>query len=146
MTLLNTLKLTATQKPSKASPVQERRNKLAKRLWEQIELAKSKQAGTSFTPTKFRTITDRETGLRKQVEQIKRLKQWWWTTDVGKVAISVRFGPRTIEIAKGKYAVEIASEKDLVPTLDLLRQATLNGELDTAIEFVSTKLRDGFKK
>jgi len=33
-----------------------------------------------------------------------------------------------------------------VPTLDLLRQATLNGELDTAIEFVSTKLRDGFKK
>ena len=48
MTLLNTLKLTATQKPSKASPVQERRNKLAKRLWEQIELAKSKQAGTSF--------------------------------------------------------------------------------------------------
>jgi len=146
MTLLNTLKLTATQKPSKASPVQERRNKLAKRLWEQIELAKSKQSGTSFTPTKFRTITDRETGLRKQVEQIKRLKQWWWTTDAGKVAISVRFGPRTIEIAKGKYAVEIASEKDLVPTLDLLRQATLNGELDTAIEFVSTKLRDGFKK
>jgi len=146
MTLLNTLKLTATQKSSKASPVQERRNKLAKRLWEQIELAKSKQTGTTFTATKFRTITDKETGLRKQVEQIKRLKQWWWTTDAGKVAISVRFGPRTIEIAKGKYAVEIASEKDLVPTLDLLRQATLNGELDTAIEFVSTKLRDGFKK
>lgn len=146
MTLLNTLKLTASQKPNKASPVQERRNKLAKRLWEQIELAKSKQSGTVFAPIKFRTITDRETGLRKQVEQIKRLKQWWWTTDAGKLAISVRFGPRTVEIAKGKYAVEIANEKDLVPTLNLLRQATLNGELDIAIESVSTKLRDGFKK
>ena len=146
MTLLNTLKLSTQSKPTKASPVQLRRNKLAKRLWEQCELAKAKQAGTQFNPIKFRTVKDSETGLRKQVEQLKNIKQWWWTTDNGKIALSVRFGPRLVELAKGKFAVELASEKDLISTLDLLRRATLDGELDGAIENVALKLRDGFKK
>ena len=35
------LKLTAAQKPTQISPVQQHRNKLAKRLWEQAELAKA---------------------------------------------------------------------------------------------------------
>ena len=146
MTLLSTLKLSTQSKPSKISQVQVRRNKLAQRLWEQCELAKAKQAGTQFNPIKFRTVKDAETGLRKQVEQLKNIKQWWWTTDNGKIALSVRFGPRLVELAKGKFAVELASEKDLIATLDLLRQATLNGELDGAIENVALKLRDGFKK
>ena len=146
MTLLSTLKLSTQSKPSKISQVQVRRNKLAQRLWEQCELAKAKQAGTQFNPIKFRTVKDAETGLRKQVEQLKNIKQWWWTTDNGKIALSVRFGPRLVELAKGKFAVELASEKDLISTLDLLRQATLNGELDGAIENVALKLRDGFKK
>jgi len=146
MTLLSTLKLSTQSKPSKISQVQVRRNKLAQRLWEQGELAKAKQAGTQFNPIKFRTVKDAETGLRKQVEQLKNIKQWWWTTDNGKIALSVRFGPRLVELAKGKFAVELASEKDLIHTLDLLRQATLNGELDGAIENVALKLRDGFKK
>ena len=146
MTLLSTLKLSTQSKPSKISQVQVRRNKLAQRLWEQCELAKAKQAGTQFNPIKFRTVKDAETGLRKQVEQLKNIKQWWWTTDNGKIALSVRFGPRLVELAKGKFAVELASEKDLIQTLDLLRQATLYGELDGAIENVALKLRDGFKK
>jgi hypothetical protein len=146
MTLLSTLKLSTQSKPSKISQVQVRRNKLAQRLWEQGELAKAKQAGTQFNPIKFRTVKDAETGLRKQVEQLKNIKQWWWTTDNGKIALSVRFGPRLVELAKGKFAVELASEKDLISTLDLLRQATLYGELDGAIENVALKLRDGFKK
>ncbi len=50
MTALAGLKLTATQKPTQMSPVQQRRNKLAKRLWEQAELARAQQAGTTFAP------------------------------------------------------------------------------------------------
>ena len=73
MTTMSTLKLTAAQKPTQMSAVQMRRNKLAKRLWEQMELAKAQQAGTQYTATKLRTITDNETGLRKQVETNKRV-------------------------------------------------------------------------
>ena len=50
MTALAGLKLTAAQKPTQMSPVQQRRNKLAKRLWEQAELAKAQQTGGTFAP------------------------------------------------------------------------------------------------
>ena len=144
MSTLNTLKLTATVKPTQVPAVQQRRNKLAKRVWEQIELAKAQQAGTHFVATKFRTITDNETGLRKQVETNKRVKAWWFVADNGKLSLSVRYGTKVLELAKGKHAVEVGAEKDLVGVLDVIKAAVLAGELDTAIENAANKLRDGF--
>jgi hypothetical protein len=146
MATLATLKLSTAVKPAHMPAVQVRRNKLAKRLWEQTELAKAQQAGAQFTVTKFRTVVENDTGLRKQVEVNKRIKQWWFTTDSGKLALSVRYGARLLELAKGKFAVELASEKELVPTLEIIKAAVLNGELDAAIDAASNKLRDGFQR
>ena len=101
MTALAGLKLTATQKPTQMSPIQQRRNKLAKRLWEQAELAKAQQTGTTVALTKFRTITDANTGQRKQVEMNKRVKAWWFVGDNGKLVLSVRYGTKVLELAKG---------------------------------------------
>lgn len=144
MTTLSSLKLTVAQKPTQMSAVQQRRNKLAKRLWEQMELAKAQQAGSQFVATKFRTITDNETGLRKQVETNKRVKAWWFVADNGKLSLSVRYGTKVLELAKGKHAVEVGAEKDLVGVLDVIKTAVLAGELDGAIENAANKLRDGF--
>jgi hypothetical protein len=47
-------------------------------------------------------------------------------------------------LAKGKTAVEIASEKDLVSVLGTIKEAVLLGELDTQIEAAANKLREGF--
>ncbi len=146
MATLATLKLSTAVKPTHMPAVQVRRNKLAKRLWEQAELARAQQAGTQFTTTKFRSIDDPTTGLRKQVEVAKRVKQWWFTAENGKLALSVRYGARLLELAKGKYAVEIASEKELVSTLEIIKAAVLAGELDTAIDAASNKLRAGFQR
>jgi hypothetical protein len=146
MGLLSTLKLSAAQKPGTVTPVQQRRNKLAKRLWEQIELAKAQQAGTQFAPTKFRSYTDKESGVRKQVETSKKIKQWWFISDNGKLALSVRYGTRVLELAKGKFAVEIASTAELVTVLETVKTAALEGELDAAIESAANKLRSGFAK
>jgi hypothetical protein len=146
MATFATLKLSTAVKPTHMPAVQVRRNKLAKRLWEQAELAKAQQSGTQFAPTKFRSIADPTTGLRKQVEVSKRVKQWWFTAENGKLALSVRYGARLLELAKGKYAVEIASEKELVPTLEIIKAAVLAGELDTAIDAASNKLRAGFQR
>ena len=146
MATLATLKLSGAVKPTHMPAIQVRRNKLAKRLWEQTELAKAQQDGTQFTATKFRTVVENDTGLRKQVEVNKRVKQWWFITDNGKLALSVRYGARLLELAKGKFAVELASEKELVPTLEVIKAAVLAGELDTAIDAASSKLRDGFSK
>lgn len=144
MTALTGLKLTAVQKPTQMSPIQQRRNKLSKRLWEQMELAKAQQAGTTFAPTRFRSVVQNDTGQRKQIEVAKRIKQWWFVADSGKLVLSVRYGTKLLELAKGKWAVEVGGEKDLVPTLELLKGAVLAGELDAQIEAASNKLRDGF--
>lgn len=144
MTALTGLKLTAVQKPTQMSPIQQRRNKLSKRLWEQMELAKAQQAGTTFAPTRFRSVVQNDTGQRKQIEVAKRIKQWWFVAESGKLVLSVRYGTKLLELAKGKWAVEVGGEKDLVPTLELLKGAVLAGELDAQIEAASNKLRDGF--
>jgi hypothetical protein len=144
MTTMSTLKLTTAQKPTQMSAVQMRRNKLAKRVWEQMELAKAQQAGTQYTATKLRTITDSVTGLRKHVETNKRVKAWWFVADNGKFSLSVRYGTKVLELAKGKHAVEVGTEKDLVGVLDVIKAAVLAGELDAAIENAANKLSDGF--
>jgi hypothetical protein len=58
----------------------------------------------------------------------------------------VRYGARLLELAMGKYAVEVASEKELVPTLQIIKAAVLAGELDTAIDAASNKLRASFHR
>ena len=146
MATLATLKLSGAVKPTHVPAVQLRRNKLAKRLWEQIELARAQQAGTTFAPTRLRSVRDTETGIRRQVETNKRVKPWWFTADNGKLALSVRYGTKLLELAKGKWAVEVGAEKELVPVLEVLKAAVLDGELDTAIESASNKLRSAFGK
>jgi len=146
MSTLNTLKLTDAKKPNQVPQVLQRRNKLAKRVWQQIELAKAHEQGTQFRITKFKSYTDSETGLRKQIETQILVKQWWFTTDAGKLAISVRYGSKVLELAKGKYAVEVAHEKDLAKTLDTIKSAVLAGELDTQIATASVNLRKGFNR
>ncbi len=146
MATLASLKLSGAVKPTHVPAVQLRRNKLAKRLWEQIELARAKQAGTTFAPTRLRSVRDTETGIRRQVETNKRVKPWWFTADNGKLAVSVRYGTKLLELAKGKWAVEVGAEKELVPVLEVLKTAVLDGELDAAIETASNKLRSAFGK
>jgi hypothetical protein len=109
-----------------------------------LELAKAQAAGTTFAPVKFRSVVEHDTGIRRQVEMPKRVKPWWFTTESGKLALSVRYGTKVLELAKGKVAVEVGTEKDLVPTLELIKTAVLNGELDTQIDASANKLRDGF--
>ena len=143
--LLQSLKVSAAKKSVGNNPQVHRRMKLARKLWEQIQLAKSQADGTQFTMTRFRSVTDPD-GSRRSVEVPRRVRAWWWTTDTNKLALNIRYGARKIEISKGKSAVEIATVADLVPTLELIKQAVEAGELDAQIEAAAVKLRDGFGK
>ncbi len=125
MSALSSLKLVSEQKPTQISAIQHRRNKLADRLVEQLELAKAMQTGTTFAPTKIRTVKDAETGLRQQVEMKKRLKSWWFTAPSGKLVLSVRYGSKVLELAKGKWAIEVGAQKDLLNVLETLKGAVL---------------------
>ena len=146
MSTLSTLKLVAVKKPSHMPAIVIRRNKLSSKLWEQIQLAKSQLDGTPFVVMKYRSMVDRETGLRKQVELPKRIKPWWFQSEQGKVCVSVKYGSWTIELAKGKPSVEVASAQDLIKTLETIKSAVEAGELDVQIETSSESLRSGFKR
>ena len=140
------LKLTDARKPQQVPQVVQRRNKLALRVWQQMELAKAQASGGEYRVTKYRSYTDIETGTRRQVEQHVTVKPWWFSTQSGKLAVSVRYGSRILELAKGKYAVELAHPNDLTVTLDAIRAAVLAGELDSAIDAAANTLRAGFVK
>ena len=146
MSTLDSLKLTTAKKPTHIPVIVFRRNKLSSRLWEQIQLAKSQIEGTTFVVKKFRSITDRETGLRRQVEIPKRIREWWFRNDAGKVCVSVRYGTKVIELAKGKHSVEVENALALVKALETIKSAVEQGELDTQIEAASGALKLGFKK
>jgi hypothetical protein len=146
MSVLNSLKLVAVKKPRNIPAIVTRRNKLSSKLWEQINLAKSQMDGKPFVVMKYRSVKDSATGLRKQVEVPKRIKPWWFQSEQGKVCVSVKYGSWTIELAKGKPSVEVASGEELVNALTAIKQAVEAGELDQQIEIASSSLRSGFKR
>lgn len=145
MSTLSALKLTAAKRSTGISPQVQRRLKLIKKIGDQIALAKALATGGTYTTSRFRTVKDDEGGSRS-VEIQKKVRPWWFPTETGKIALSIRYGARVVEISKGKTAIEVASGDDLINALSVVRKAVDAGELDTQIESASIKLREGFAK
>ena len=146
MSTLNALKLGTSKKPLHMPAIQVRRNKLSTKLWEQIQLAKSQISGEPFQVTRFRSVRDQATGLKKQVEMPKRIRPWWFISEAGKVCLNIRYGSQTLEISKGKPSVEVDNPNALIKALEIIKSAVEGGELDTQIEEASTHLRSRFTK
>ena len=144
MSTLGNLKLGTSKKPTSMPAIQVRRNKLSTKLWEQIQLAKSQVSGEPYQVTRFRSVRDQATGLKKQVEMPKRIRPWWFISEEGKVCLNIRYGSQTLEIAKGKPSVEVNNPNDLIKALEIIKNAVENGELDTQINDASTHLRSRF--
>ena len=109
-------------------------------------MAKAIQAGTEFVPVKIRSVRDQETGETRKVEVPKRLKPWWWSSENGKMCITVRYGARTLEVIEGKNAIETENIAGVITTLEVLRTAVDAGELDARIESISGLVKAGFEK
>ena len=146
MSAFNGLKLVAAKRPQTASPIVLRRNKLSDQLWEQIELARALAEGKTFAPMRLRTILDKHTGERKTIEAAKRVKQWWFVADNGRVCLQVRYGTRVMELSKGKNSIEVGSSTELVAVLETVKAAVEAGELDSHIEAASAAVRERFSK
>jgi len=145
MAALTKLKFVVANQKRSVDPVQHRRQKLASKITEQIELAQAQKEGRAYMPTRIKTYVDEVTGQRMTAEVTKRVKAWYWS-DNGKINLAVRYGAKTLELVRGKNAVEVATGEELLATLELLKTATLAGELDTAISAASGQLRAGFGK
>lgn len=145
MSALNTLKLVSAKRPQTADPIVLRRNKLSNQLHEQIELARCQADGKTYAPTRVRSIKDKHTGERKLVEAVKRVKQWWFVADSGRVCLQVRYGTRMLELAKGKNSIEVGTVADLLSVLETVKKCVEAGELDAQIDAASAAVRERFK-
>ncbi len=144
---LSSLKLVTAKKQLSASPIVHRRNKLVAKLHEQIELCEAKRSGQQFAPKRLKTYTNKQTGERMTVETVKRVKEWFWISDNGKINLSIRYGAKTLPLnKKGANAVECADGEDLINTLKSIKLAVMDGELDDAITEVSSATRRAFGK
>ena len=146
MTVFSKLKLVASKKERNVSPIVARRNKLVNKIDEQLLFATAQRDGEIYAPKRLKNVIDKVTGERKTIETSKRIKEWYWTNNTGKIHLSVRYGSKTLELAKGKNAIELNTGDELLATLTTIKEAVIAGELDDAISQASEKLKAGFTK
>lgn len=125
MTLLNAFTLTTYQTDNRVSPTIHRRRKLVAKIDEQIRLA----TDSSYQPTKQTWHKDSE-GREQRVTVPKRVRRWWTVRNDGVVLLTVRYGSRALELAKGKNAIVVNSVKELPTVLKRLRESVEAGEFD----------------
>jgi hypothetical protein len=81
------------------------------------------------------------------VEATKRVREWFWVSDSGKINLAVKYGAKTLALnKKGANAIELASGDELIATLKTLKTAVANGEFDDAIAEVSKATKLAFGK
>lgn len=144
---LATLKFVTHKRPTQIPAIQVRRNKLVCKLDEQIKLISARKDGKNFAPLHLSSVRDRDTGVLKRIELPKRIRPWFFTSESGKICLQIKYGSRVIDVSgKNKPTIELASADELIRTFELVRMATLAGELDPMLESAGLKLRDGFVK
>ena len=142
--ILSSLKLISAKRQTSIDPIQFRREKLSKMLDEQIAIATAYINNTSYQATRMKRVRD-DNGNTQVVEVQKKVKTWWFKND-NKVALTVRYGNRAIEFSKGKNAIEISDPKNLLTTLEKIKQAVMEGQLDEQLTVASNNVKARFKK
>lgn len=140
MSLISSLKLVEYRPETAQGRIFVRRRKLADKIDQQINLA----SDPAYIAKKLVTVTD-ENGSQHRREVVKRIKRWWVVNADDTVQLTVRYGSKPIELAKGKNAIECANSAEICSVLSKVKDAVLNGELDAALNSVTVAGRKAKK-
>ena len=147
MSIVTNLKLITTVKSSAVSPVLLRRSKLLAKVQEQLDLCEAKRNQQIYAHKRLKIGINKETGERTTIETIKRVKEWFWTTENNKINLVIKYGSKTLLLnKKGANAIEITNVTELIGILHKLKDAVVAGEFDDAISEVSDATRKAFNK
>ena len=145
MSILAQLKLSNIKRPTQQPITEHRRAKLAEKIGQQLLLAQAQAAGETYAPKRYK-IKRYEDGSTQTVEVVRRVRQWWWIVEGGRMCFNIRYGSRVLELTKGKSTVGVANTDELIDALSLIQSAVTSGELDAQIEAASVAVRKGFKQ
>jgi hypothetical protein len=116
------LKFVATKKPVAVDAVTQRRQRLIRRIDQQISLIKSAADGT-----------------------LPR-SSWVWMDEAGAYLVPIKYGRQSIELKKGMFAIECKDVIDVSNALETVRQMVLKGGLDEQLAQASGEIKARFKK
>lgn len=132
MSVIASLKLIEFKPENAQGRIFMRRRKLAEKIDQQISLA----SDPAYAPMKLVTVTDGE-GNQQRKEVAKRIKRWWVANSDGTVQLTVRYGSKPLELAKGKNAIQCSDITEVGTVLGKIKEAVMNGELDTMLASVT---------
>jgi hypothetical protein len=144
--LLASLKMVNAKRQSHADPIEFRRQKLIRKIDEQILLCHAVQNGTAHVVKRQSKVNDEVTGDVRSITVERAIRPMWFTSSNGKKVLQLRYGSKVIDLAKGKNAIEINDDKSLLDVLQTVRSAIECGELDVQIETASDLVKARFKK
>ena len=131
MSSLSKLTIKAVFRQPKLSPIEARRNKLLAGINEQMEVADAAMRGEQYAVTIPRW-TKNEAGEKVRVQRQKVVRSWFFAQDGG-FYVQCKYGAKAISLSKDGNAVFVKQLAEVKPTLEMLRSATKNGELDEAV-------------
>ena len=137
MIQLADVKLVSAVRPTFQDPVALKRTKFISRVSEQLEVANHLMKGEQIPFTSFHDPVS----LRRP----RKVSPWWWTDKDGKYLMTLKYGSKVIELAKGKSAVQAETLEQIIEVLKSLKLATSNGELDLHLTQASELIRKKFK-
>lgn len=116
------LKFAATARPNKASADVQRRQKLVRRIDQQI-------------------------GYVRQIIDGKQPRAAWaWMDEAGTYFLPIKYGRQPIELKKGMFSVQCQDLDHVEAALCTVRAMVLQGDLDPQLAQASTDIRERFIK
>lgn len=135
-TLLSSLKVIDRPKIEPKPPILGKRMKLIEKLDEQLAMVQCLLQNQAFEAFKDKSIKDPETGERKIVRKRKAVRPWYYDSD-NHYYFEIKVGLKTMELAKGKTAIDVGPKDKLLEVIGIIIQAVERGELDQQILQVS---------
>lgn len=116
------LKFVAAKKPDKLNTAIQRRQRLVRRLDQQISLLKS-SAG-----------------------DMPPRASWIWMDEKGSYFLPIKYGHKPMELEKNMFAIQCDDINHAVDALGTVRVMVLNGDFDTQLTKASADIRAKFGK
>ncbi len=131
------VKLVSAVRPTFQDPVTLKRSKFISRVSEQLEIANLLMKGEQIPFTSFHDPVS--------LKRPRKVSPWWWIDKDGKYLMTIKYGSKVIELAKGKSAIQAETLEQIIEVLKSLKLATSNGELDLHLTQASELIRKKFK-
>jgi hypothetical protein len=116
------LTLVPVTKPKTLNPVVQRRTRLLKSIRRQQTMVQSYKAGE------------------------KTQRTWFWMNEEGKIYLQIKYGKLSLELSKGKFAIQCGSLDDVASNLQIVETLVNKGEFDVMLTSVSKEIRSKFDK